>query len=99
MADLLLNIGKNLSGIGVVPAPVQLLGRNTKLDNEIGGQVLRLDLATLLPPQPGQRPLISPHNDASVGSANEIAAMEAIGLLPETDRFFAHIAPCYYLIV
>jgi hypothetical protein len=43
MADLLLEIGNDLTGIGLVPAPVQLLGDEPKLDNEVAGEVFRLD--------------------------------------------------------
>ena len=35
MPDPLLNIGDYLSAIGLIPAPVQVLGRNTKLDDQI----------------------------------------------------------------
>jgi hypothetical protein len=35
MADPFLNVGDHLPGVGLVPAPVQLLGRQTKLDNQI----------------------------------------------------------------
>jgi hypothetical protein len=34
-----------LAGIGLIPAPIQVFGRNVKLDNEIARKVLRLDLA------------------------------------------------------
>ena len=72
MPDLALDIGEDLAGIGLIPAPVQVLGRNAKLDDEIAQQVLRLDLATLLPPEPDQRSLIVTHNDAGIRAADEI---------------------------
>src|SRR5215472_18022597 len=42
MPDPLLNIRKNLTRIGLIPAAVQLFGRKTKLDNEIarGGSIV-----------------------------------------------------------
>jgi hypothetical protein len=52
MKDPALDIRYSLAGIGLVPAPVQLLGRNAKLDNQIARQVLRFDFATLFPPEP-----------------------------------------------
>ena len=58
MSDPFLNIDDHLSGIGLVPAPVQVLGRKAKLDNEIARKVLRLDLASFLPPQPEKRGFI-----------------------------------------
>jgi hypothetical protein len=35
MSDLFLNVGDHLSGIGLIPAPVQLLGYKAELDDEI----------------------------------------------------------------
>jgi len=35
MPHLLLQVGKDLSGIGLVPAPVQLLGSQAELDDEV----------------------------------------------------------------
>ena len=52
MPDPLLNVSDHLSGIRLIPAPVQLFGRATKLNDEIAGEVLRLNFAPLLPPQP-----------------------------------------------
>jgi hypothetical protein len=52
--DLALNIGEDLPRIGLVPAPIQLLGRKTELNNEIARKVLWLDFAPLLPPQPDE---------------------------------------------
>ena len=47
---LLLHVRENLTGIGLIPAPVQVLGRKPELNDEIARQVLRLDLATLFLP-------------------------------------------------
>jgi hypothetical protein len=35
MADPFLNVGDHLPGIGLIPAPVQLLGYKAELDDEI----------------------------------------------------------------
>jgi hypothetical protein len=45
MPDLFLDIRDDLAGIGLVPAPVQVLGGQPELDDEIAGKVLRPDLA------------------------------------------------------
>jgi hypothetical protein len=37
MEDPALNIGNELSGIGFIPAAIELLGRDTKLDHQIAG--------------------------------------------------------------
>ena len=41
MADVLLDIGNHLPGIGLVPAPVEVLGHHPKLDDEVAGEVLQ----------------------------------------------------------
>ena len=56
MPDLPLHIGKNLPGINLIPVPVRVLGRDAKLDHEVGGQILRLDLAALFLPEPDLSP-------------------------------------------
>ena len=72
--DLALNIGKNLTGIGLVPAPIQLLSRNAKLDDQIARQVPGRDLTALLPPQAEKGGLIVAHDDAGVRAADEVTA-------------------------
>jgi hypothetical protein len=51
MSDVPLHIRKHLPGVSLIPAPVQILGRDPKLDNEIARKILRLDLAALFQPQ------------------------------------------------
>jgi hypothetical protein len=64
----LLRLGhrKHLAGIGLVPAPVQVLGRHAKLDNKIARQVRRFDLAALLLPQPDERRLVVSQNNPGI---------------------------------
>jgi hypothetical protein len=50
-----LDVRNRLACIGFVPAPIKILGRGPKLDNQVAGQVLWLDLAALFPPKPEQR--------------------------------------------
>jgi hypothetical protein len=73
VADLTLDVDDHLSGIGLIPASVQLLGRNPELHDEITGQVLRFDLAALLAPQPDQGGFLIPHDDAGVRTADEVS--------------------------
>src|SRR6516164_4225853 len=75
MPDPLLNIGDYLSAIGLIPAPVQVLGRNAKLDDEIARKVFGLDLAPLLPPEAEEGALVIPNDDTGVGAADEITAV------------------------
>jgi len=78
MPDPALDVDDDLPRIELVPAPVQILGDCTKLDNKVSREVLWLGLATLLPPQPHQGSLIVAHDDPSVGAANEGAAVLAV---------------------
>ena len=75
MPDLPLDIRNDLTGIGLVPAPVQVLGNHAELDNEIAGQVFGFDFAALFPPEPEQGGLVVAHDNPSVRAANEIAAI------------------------
>ena len=51
MANDPLQVDDDLSGVGLVPPSIEVLGNCAKLDNEIAGQVARLNLAPLLLPQ------------------------------------------------
>src|SRR6476659_4757673 len=62
--------------------PIEGLGHQTKLDDEIAGEVLRLGLAAFLAPQPQQGSLVAPHDDPSVGTADEAPAIKAFGRNP-----------------
>ena len=71
MKDPLLDVGNDLPGIGLIPAPVQVLRGQPKLDDEVPRKVLRLDLAAFLAPEPHQGRLIVSHDDPGVRAANE----------------------------
>jgi hypothetical protein len=48
---MLLNIRNHLASIGLIPVPIEVLGHDPELDDKVAGQILRLNLAPLLPPQ------------------------------------------------
>ena len=75
MSDPALDVDDDLPRIELVPAPVQILGDGPELDDEVPGEVLRLGLTPLLPPQPHQGGLIGAHDDPGVGTADERAAV------------------------
>ena len=50
MAGPLLDVCDDLSGIGLVPAPIEPLGGEAELHDQVAGQVLRLDFAAFFPP-------------------------------------------------
>jgi hypothetical protein len=74
MTNAPLHIRQHLSGIGLIPPSVQFLSRDAKLYDEIAGQVLRLDLAPLLPPEAEEGGLVVAHDDPGVRTTNEIPA-------------------------
>jgi hypothetical protein len=69
-----LHVCNDLTGIGLEPASVQLLGNGAKLDNEVAGEVLWLSLAAFLAPEPLQSIIVVSHNDSGVGAAKETAS-------------------------
>jgi hypothetical protein len=75
MSDMLLNVNDHLGRIGLVPAPIELLGNGPKLHDEVAGQVLRPGLAALLPPKAEESALIAAHDDPGIRAADEVAAI------------------------
>ena len=71
---LMWNRKTHFSGNALVPGPIEVLGRQAKLDDEVAGQVLWPDLAALFLPQADEGLLILPHDDAGVGATNEVTA-------------------------
>ncbi len=74
MEHPLLDIGNDLPGIGLVPAPIEVLGGQPQLDDEVARQVLGLHFPALFPPQPHQRGLVIPHDDPGVRAADEVSS-------------------------
>jgi hypothetical protein len=75
MRDPALHVGDRAAGVVFVPSSVEVLGGQAKLDDEVAGEVLRPDLAALLLPKADQGLLVLAHDDASVGAADEGAAI------------------------
>ncbi len=63
----------DLPGVALVPVPVEGLGHEAELDDEVAGQVLRLGLAPFLPPEAEEGGLVAAHDDPGVGAADEAA--------------------------
>jgi len=63
-----------VTGIGLIPAPVQLLGGQAKLDDKVAGEVLGLDFAPLFTPEAEEGSLVVAHDDPRVRAADEQAA-------------------------
>jgi hypothetical protein len=71
MLHLALNRGNRLPGLALVPGPVQMLGDDPELDDEVAGQVLGLGLAALSPPQLQEGLFVPAHDDPRVRAADE----------------------------
>ena len=63
-----------LPGVAFVPLAIEVLGHEPELDDEVGGEVLRPDLAPLLLPEADQGLFVLTHDDAGIGAADEVAA-------------------------
>ncbi len=53
-----LHLVDRLACVAFVPAAVEVLGHRAELDDQVVGEILRLDFAALLPPQPNE---LRPH--------------------------------------
>ena len=66
-----LHVLDGVAGVALVPAPVEVLGDGAELDDQIVGEVLRLDLAAFLPPEPNEIGFVVAHDDPGVRAADE----------------------------
>ena len=64
-----------MPGVALEPMPVEGFSHEPELDDEVAGQVLRLDLAAFLAPQPQQSRFVIAHNDPGVRAADEGTAV------------------------
>ncbi len=99
MPDPQLDVLDRLSGRALIPEPVERLGGDPELDDEIVRKVLRLDLAALLAPQPDEGRLVVAHDDPGIGTANEVAAIGAVPLFAEFHGSFHQYSLLPTLIV
>ena len=70
-----LHVRDHLAGIALVPVPIEVLGHGPELDDQVAREVLRLDLAALLAPEPEQGGLVIAHDDPGVRAADEGATV------------------------
>ena len=71
MHDPPLDIDDDLTGIGLIPAPIEVLGDYPQLDDQIAGQIRRFGLTAFFAPKPQQRLFILAHDDPGVRAADE----------------------------
>ena len=77
-----LHLRNDVPGSALEPMPIEGLGHEAKLDDEIVREVLRFGLATFLAPQPQQGSLVAPHDYPGVGAADEVSAIKVFGRNP-----------------
>jgi hypothetical protein len=70
-----LHVLDGASGITFIPAAVEVLGDDPKLDDQVVGQLLGYDLAALLPPQPNERGFVLAHDNARIRPADKAATV------------------------
>jgi len=73
-------VGDRLAGVPFVPVPIEGLGHDPELDDEVVGQVLGLRLPALLPPEAEQGRFIVSHDDAGVRTSDELASLEGLSV-------------------
>jgi hypothetical protein len=71
MPEPVLNAFNGLPGVALVPIPVEGFGHETELDDEVAGEVLRLELAPLFLPEAEEGGFVAAHDDPGVGAADE----------------------------
>ena len=74
MADPSLHILDCITRAALIPGSVELLGNAAELDDKVLAEVLRFDLASLLPPEPEKPCLVVAHDDPGVRTAYELTA-------------------------
>ena len=80
MLDPPLHVLDGVAGVALIPAPVEVLGDRAQLDDQIVGEILRLDLAALLPPQPNEHRLVAAHDHPGVRAADEGAGRRVLAV-------------------
>jgi hypothetical protein len=78
MLDAALKCFDLMPGVALVPEPVELLGRHPELDDKVAGEVLRLDLPALFPPQAEEGGLIVARDKSSIRVADEGPAVVSL---------------------
>ena len=78
MLDPPLNVCDGLARVALVPKPVEVLGNQPELDDQIAGEVLRLGFAAFLAPKAEEGFFIVAHDDAGVGAADEVPPLGRI---------------------
>ncbi len=85
-----LHVRDEVARVLFVPVPVQLLGYAPKLDDEVAGQILGLDLSALFAPEAEQGGLVVSHDDTGVRAAGRRELLPSTILFRLGRRFAVH---------
>ena len=72
---LSLNILDDVTGVALVPAPIEFFGHRAELNDQIFGEVFGLDLASFFPPKANEQAFVVTHDDPGVRTADKRAAI------------------------
>src|SRR5258708_138944 len=74
MSHVALSVLHGMTAVQLEPAPIEVLGRDAELDDEVAREVLRFVFPPFLLPEPYERGFIGAHYDSRVGAADERAS-------------------------
>ena len=80
MPNPALDVFDGLARISLEPFAIEVLGHAAELDDEVAREVLRLDLSPLFVPKVDERRFIAAHDDPSIRTADEGAAVKTARL-------------------
>ena len=89
--DATLDVVRPAAGVALVPGAIEVLGHGAELDDQVAGQVLRLGLASFLPPEADQGGFIAAHDDPGVRAADEPSSSEKIAMIMMGGHYDLHI--------
>jgi len=71
MPDPALDVLERSTGIALEPVPIERLGHNPQLDDQVFGEVFGFDFATFFPPEPDESGFVLAHDNPRIGATDE----------------------------
>jgi hypothetical protein len=75
MLDPTLYVLDGVTGVALIPTPVEVLGDRAKLDDQSIGEIFGLRLSPLLPPQMNEVSLVTAHDHPRIRTSDEASAI------------------------
>ena len=73
-------------GAALVPMPIERFSHHAELDDEVAGQVLRLDFTPFLAPEPDESDFIITHDDPGVRASDKPSPSKKLGMSRGCNR-------------